>query len=72
MLDIERHLDIAAVIDTELQLELAIHQPNCSWFHHQNHSTLKLICIEQCSSTHLDQLLPLSLGQLQNGHQRQF
>ena len=72
MLDIELHLDIAAVIDPELHLELAIHQPNHNWFHNQNHSTLKLICIEQCSSTCLDQLLPLSSGQLQNGHQGQF
>ena len=64
MLDIELHLDIAAVIDPELHLELAIHQPNHNWFCHQNHSTLKLICIEQCSSTYLDQLLPLSLGRL--------
>ena len=65
MLDVELHCNAAAVIEPELHLELAIHQPiQCCFHHHQKHSTLKPSCMKQCSSTCLDQSLPLNLEQL--------
>jgi len=72
MLDVELRCDAAAVFEPELHLELAIHQPIQCWFHHhQKHSILKPSCMKQCSSTCLDQSLPLNLERLKNSHQRQ-
>ena len=51
VLGIELHLDTAAVIKPEPHLELAAHQPNHNWRHHQIHSTFKLTCIVQCFFT---------------------